>query len=41
VTFWADGDPTTRLERLIEVAVPPQAVDASGFYISLRTGFRF
>jgi hypothetical protein len=41
VTFWADGDPTTRLERLIEVAVPPQAVDASGFYIGLRTGFRF
>jgi hypothetical protein len=41
LTFYADGDPPTRLERLIEVAIPPQAVDASGFYFGLRTGARF
>jgi hypothetical protein len=41
LTFYADGDPPTRLERLIEVAIPPQAVDASGFYFGLRTGVRF
>lgn len=41
LTFMTNGVPATSIERLIEVAVPPQAVDASGLYIGLRTGFRF
>ena len=33
--------PTAFLERMTELAVPARTVDASGFYIGLRTGLRF
>jgi hypothetical protein len=43
LSFWdaAEEYPSTFVERVTEVTIPPRRIDASGFYLGLRTGFRF
>ena len=43
LSFWdaAEEYPSTFFDRVTEVTIPPRRIDASGFYLGLRTGFRF
>lgn len=43
LNFWdaAEEYPSTFVERSTEVTIPPRRVDAGGFYLGARMGFRF
>jgi hypothetical protein len=43
LNFWdaAEEYPSTFIQRVTEVPIPPRRIDASGLYLGLRAGFRF